>query len=202
MGPNGLPVWFCNRLECLLVLNGPVSPSGVTDPLYRKSNFVMVASSKICVCSSVLSVAPQLLWLLQHVMTIIEDEGFSWAVDDSWGFAPNQMHSGGATRNVATWRMMIGGADLVTLGFPAVFQFLGLKSSLFLHFPISLIISVSEFSPSFSLFYLCYHSDSAPITPILLQSLLGESPFPACAAYFEGTFFFFAFCFFLLIICL
>ena len=89
MGPNGLPIWFCNRLECLLILNGPVSPSGVIDPLYRQSNFVMVASSKICVCSSVLSVAPQLLWLLQHVMTIIEDEGFSRAVDDSWGFALN-----------------------------------------------------------------------------------------------------------------
>ena len=114
------------------------------------------------------------------------------------------MHSGDTTRNVATWRMMIGGADLVTLGFPTVFQFLGLKSSLFLHFPISLIIFVSEFSPSFSLFYLCYHFDSAPITPILLQSLLGESPFPACAAYFEGTFFFFALIFlffFLLFFC-
>ena len=40
MGPNGLPVWFCNRLECLLVLNGPVSPPGVTNPL-----FVNVTSS-------------------------------------------------------------------------------------------------------------------------------------------------------------
>ena len=42
MGPNGLPVWLCNCLECLLmnVLNDPVSPSGVTDPL-----FVNVTSS-------------------------------------------------------------------------------------------------------------------------------------------------------------
>ena len=77
MGSNGLPVWLGNRLECLLVLNGPVSLSGMTDPFIRQCNFVMVVSSKIGVCSSVLSVAPQLLWLLRHVMTIIEDERFS-----------------------------------------------------------------------------------------------------------------------------
>ena len=99
------------------------------------------------------------------------------------------MHSGGATRNVATWRMMIGGVNLVTLRFPAVFQFLGLKFSLFLHFPISLIISVSEFSPPFSLF-------TCASTPILLQSLFCESSFPVCATYFEGTFLFPPLCFF------
>ena len=37
----------------------------------------------------------------------------------------------------------------MTLGFLTVFQFLGLKFSLFLHFPISLIIFVSEFLPPF-----------------------------------------------------
>ena len=55
MGPNGLPVQFCNRLGCLLVLNGPMSPSGVTDPFIRQCNFVMVASSKICMSVSTIS---------------------------------------------------------------------------------------------------------------------------------------------------
>ena len=57
MGPNGLPIWLCNRLECLFVLNGPVSPSGMTDPFTRQCTFVLVASSKMCVCSLVLSVS-------------------------------------------------------------------------------------------------------------------------------------------------
>ena len=56
MGPNGLPVWLCNRLECLLVLNDPVSSSGMIDLFIRQCNFVMVASSKICVCPSVVLV--------------------------------------------------------------------------------------------------------------------------------------------------
>ena len=83
----------------------------------------------------------------------------------------------------------------MTLGFPAVFQFLGLKFSLFLHFPISLIIFVSEFSPSFSLF-------TCATTLTLLQSLLCESSFPVCVAYFEGTFFFPPLYFFFFITCL
>ena len=37
----------------------------------------------------------------------------------------------------------------MNLAFFAVFQFLGLKFSLFLHIPISLIIFVSEFLPPF-----------------------------------------------------
>ena len=37
----------------------------------------------------------------------------------------------------------------MTLGFPAIFQFLGLKFSFFLHFPISLAIYVFEFLPPF-----------------------------------------------------
>ena len=77
----------------------------------------------------------------------------------------------------------------MTLGFPTVFQFLGLKFFLFLHFPISLIISVSEFSPLFSLF-------TCATTPTLLQSLLCKSSFPVCVAYFEGTFLFPPLCFF------
>ena len=55
MGPNGLPVWLCNYLECLFVLKGPVSPSGVTDPFTRQYTFVLVISSEMCVCLSVLS---------------------------------------------------------------------------------------------------------------------------------------------------
>ena len=77
IGSNGLPVWLGNRLEFLLVLDDLVSPSGVTDPFTRQRTFVIVTSSGTFVCSSVLSIAPQLLWLLRHVMTIIEDERFS-----------------------------------------------------------------------------------------------------------------------------
>ena len=77
MGSNGLLACLDNRLECLLVLNDPVSPSGVIDPFTRQCTFVIVASSKMSVCSSILSVAPQLLWLLRHITTIIEYERFS-----------------------------------------------------------------------------------------------------------------------------
>ena len=77
MGSNGLPVWLGNRLECLLALEDPVSPSGLVGNFTRQCLFVIAASSRMSVCSSVLSVAPQLLWFLRHVMTIIEDERFS-----------------------------------------------------------------------------------------------------------------------------
>ena len=83
----------------------------------------------------------------------------------------------------------------MTLGLPAVFQFLGLKFSLFLHFLISLIIFVFEFSPPSSLFTFA-------TTPTLFQSLLCESSFPVCVAYFEGTFFFPPLYFFFFITCL
>ena len=52
-------------------------------------------------------------------MTITEDEKFSC---DSWGFVPHLMLSGGASRNVATWRMMTSGINGMTLGFPAGFS--------------------------------------------------------------------------------
>ena len=55
MGSNGLPVWLGNRLECLLVLDDPVSPSSLADPFTRQCSFVIVASSKTFVCSSVRS---------------------------------------------------------------------------------------------------------------------------------------------------
>ena len=54
-------------------------------------------------------------------MTITEDEKFSCAVCDSWGSVPHLMLSGGATRNVATWRVLIRGINGMTLGFPAGF---------------------------------------------------------------------------------
>ena len=56
MGSNGLTVWLGNRLECLLVLDDPVSSSGVADPFTRHRTFVIVTSSRTSVCSSVLSV--------------------------------------------------------------------------------------------------------------------------------------------------
>ena len=72
MGPNDLPVWLCNRLECLLVLNGPVSPSGMTDPFIHQCNFVMVASSKICVCLLVLSLITCTIQCAYHMNHIIK----------------------------------------------------------------------------------------------------------------------------------
>ena len=77
MGSNGLTVWLGNHLECLLALDDPVSLSGMAGPFTRHRAFVIVTSSRMSVCSLVLSIAPQLLWLLRHVMTIIEDERFS-----------------------------------------------------------------------------------------------------------------------------
>ena len=50
------------------------------------------------------------------------------------------MRSGGATRDVATWRMLISGVNPMTLGFPTVFQFFGPKTFISFTFPISLII--------------------------------------------------------------
>ena len=61
MGSNGLTVWFGNCLECLLILNDPVSLSGMVDPFTRHCTIVNVTSSGMLVCSSVLSIAPQLL---------------------------------------------------------------------------------------------------------------------------------------------
>ena len=58
MGSNGLPVWLGNRLEFLLVLDDPVSPLGVTDPFTHQHTFVIVTSSGMSVCLSVLSIAP------------------------------------------------------------------------------------------------------------------------------------------------
>ena len=96
------------------------------------------------------------------------------------------MHNGGATRDVATWRMVIGGVYCVTLGLPAVFQFLGLKS---FTFPFLQLFLVSELSPSFFLF-IC------TTTPTSLRL-----PFSVCAAYFEGTLFVSFLCFLFFIIC-
>ena len=55
MGSNGLTVWLGNRLECLLVLDDPVSSSGMTDPFTRQRTFAIVTSSRTSVCSLVLS---------------------------------------------------------------------------------------------------------------------------------------------------
>ena len=80
---------------------------------------------------------PRFCGRLWRVMRTIEDEKFSWAVYDAWGSAPNLMCSGGATRKVATWRVLIEGVDGMTLGFPAIFQFpwiFGFKTFLFLYF--------------------------------------------------------------------
>ena len=48
-------VWLGNCLECLLVLNDSVSPSGMADPFTRQRTFVIVTSSRTSVCSSILS---------------------------------------------------------------------------------------------------------------------------------------------------
>ena len=76
------------------------------------------------------------------------------------------MHSGGVVRDVATWRMVIGGICCVTLGFPAVFQFLGLKS---FTFPNSSIIS--ELFAFFLPIYLCYYFNSAPAAVLCILSI-------------------------------
>ena len=55
MGSNGLPVWLGNRLECLLALDDPVSPSSLADNFTCQCLFVIAASSRISVCSSALS---------------------------------------------------------------------------------------------------------------------------------------------------
>ena len=57
------------------------------------------------------------------------------------------MRSGGATLNMATWRMMICGVNFMTLGFPAVFQFFGIE---ILFFP-----SLFPFLQSFLLMSFC-----------------------------------------------
>ena len=63
MGSNGLTVWFGNRLECLLILNDFCIPVVVADPFTRQRTFITVTSSRTSLCSSVLSIAPQLLRL-------------------------------------------------------------------------------------------------------------------------------------------
>ena len=55
MGSNGLTIWLGNRLKCLLILNDPVSSSGVVNPFTRHHNVVKVTSSGTPVCSSILS---------------------------------------------------------------------------------------------------------------------------------------------------
>ena len=74
MGSNGLPVWLGNRLESLLVLDDPVSPSGVTDPFTRQCSFIIVASSRMFVYSSVLSI---LIHICIGPKAQIEDEDMS-----------------------------------------------------------------------------------------------------------------------------
>ena len=89
------------------------------------------------------------------------------------------MHSGGVTRDVATWRMVIGGICCVTFGFPTVFQFLGLKS---FTFPNSSIISVAELFAFFLPVYLRHYFSSTPAAVLCIPSVYAE--------YLEGTFFF------------
>ena len=57
MGSNGLTVWLGNHLECLLVLNDFVSPSGMANPFTRQRTFVIVTSSRTSVCLLVLSIS-------------------------------------------------------------------------------------------------------------------------------------------------
>ena len=101
------------------------------------------------------------------------------------------MPSGGITRDVATWRMVIGGICCATLGFPAVFQLLGLKS---FTFPNSSIISVTELFAFFLPVYLRYYFNSAPAAVLCIPSIYAE--------YLEGAFFFASLRFFFFIICL
>ena len=101
------------------------------------------------------------------------------------------MHSDSVTCDVATWCMVVGGICCATLGFPAVFQFLGLKS---FTFPNSSIISITELFAFFLPIYLCYYFNSAPAAVLCIPSV--------CAEYLEGTFFFASLRFFFFIICL
>ena len=55
MGSNDLTVWLGNRLECLLILDDPVSSSGMIDPFTRQRTFIIVTSSRTSICSLVLS---------------------------------------------------------------------------------------------------------------------------------------------------
>ena len=89
------------------------------------------------------------------------------------------MHSGGVTHDVATWRMVIGGICYATLGFPVIFQFLGLKS---FTFPNSSIISVTELFAFFFFFlvHLCCYFNFALAAVLRISSI--------CAEHFEGTF--------------
>ena len=102
------------------------------------------------------------------------------------------MHSGGVTRNVATWRLVTGGICCAHLGFLAVFHFLGLKSFIF---PNSSIIPFTELF-TFFLFSvcLCYYFNFAPAAVLCVSSV--------CAEHFEGTFSFASISLFFFIICL
>ena len=103
------------------------------------------------------------------------------------------MHSGGVTRDMATWCLLIGGICCATLGFPTVFQFLGLKSFIF---PNSSIIFVTELFTFFLFFLvcLCYYFNFAPAAVLCVSSV--------CAEHFEGTFSFASIRFFFFTICL
>ena len=78
------------------------------------------------------------------------------------------MHDGGATRNVATWHVLIEGVDGMTLGFPSIFQFpwiFGFKNFLFLYFNFFSECYLSLLS--LQLLRLCSgDSDLAPATLI------------------------------------
>ena len=112
------------------------------------------------------------------------------------------MHSGGATRNVATWRMLINGVnewhDPWVSRYFSVFLFLGFKT--FLTFTLIIcskfIFSVHSYD----------RSDSAPaisfgfflIQPFILQGtfLFSSSSIPlSFIIYYEFLIFFFALCF-------
>ena len=141
-------------------------------------------------------------------MRTIEDEKFSWAIYDSWGFAPNLMRSGGATRNVATWRVLISGVNGMTLGFPAFsFQFSWvLVSKLFLSFTL---IFCSEFY-FFRLFLRLLQPCFGDIFRVFLVSIVHSSryvpPFFLFYSHFLHNLFmsswFFLFPLLLLLLCL
>ena len=62
MGSNGLTVWLDNRLRCLLILIDFIPLSGVISPFNRQSYYRRGYFVRDTVCSSILSIAPQLLW--------------------------------------------------------------------------------------------------------------------------------------------